>query len=61
MNSKETVAAAEKVIDFAKLLGFKNATMAIWDANEMEYPQESFEDMVFQVGPGEVSEAVIGI
>jgi hypothetical protein len=61
MNSIEKVDAAEKVIEFAKSLGFLKAKMAIWDVNEMEYPQDSFEDMAYQVGPGETNEASIGI
>ena len=61
MNSKETVEAAEKVIEFAKSLGFDKATMAIWDVNETEHPQESFEEMAFEAELDEECEAQIGI
>lgn len=49
-NAKEIMAAAQKVVEYAKSLGFTEAGLAYWDKDNSEYGYTSEEPLLEDAG-----------
>lgn len=61
MTGPEKVAAARRVVEFARANGFPNADLAVWDANDADYPRDCFDEIVEDSEDGETKEVQMGI
>lgn len=61
MTGPEKVAAARRVLEFAKANGFPNAGMPVWDADDAYYPRDCFDEIVEDSEHGEIKSAQMGI